>query len=356
MPEPSANEILMDRLIRHQVYLLRVSSRQATQIRRLLDEARADALGLLTARLEDIRERGFDLGPATTARLEALFEALDALLTGSLLDAERRLTGDLGALAEAEAVFARGLLKTTMPVAWDVVAPAPETLRSIATARPFQGRILRDWFAGLDAQQKTAARQAIRLGMTQGESVPQMVRRLKKGVLDLRGWRAESIVRSAANHVANHAREAVYQVNEDLIEAVKLLETLDARTCTQCMALDGKTYPIGHGPRPPHHGGCRGSSTPVLRSWQALGLTGLPTATRASLNGQVPAHTTYPQWLRQQSAAVQDEALGPSRGKLFRAGVPVESFTDRQGRQWTLDQLRIREADAFEAAGLERAA
>lgn len=357
-PPATANEALMDRLIRHQVYLLRVSNRQAAQIRRLLDESRADALGLLTARLEGIAERGFDLGPATTARLEALFESLDALLTGSLLDAERRLGTDLDELAEAEAVYARGVLKQTLPVQWEVVAPAPEALRSIAAARPFQGRILRGWFEGLDAQQKTAARDAIRQGMTQGETVGQIAARLRRGVLDLRGYRAESIVRSAVIHVSNHAREATYAANGDLVKAVKLIETLDTRTCTQCMALDGTVYELGKGPRPPHHGGCRGSSVPVLRSWRELGIPAadLPASTRASLDGQVPADTTYPQWLRRQSAAVQDEALGPARGKLFRAGVPVTAFADRQGRRWTLDELRTREADAFQAAGLGRAA
>lgn len=71
------------------------------------------------------------------------------------------------------------------------------------------------------------------------------------------------------------------------------------------------------------------------------------------MNGQVPDDLTYNQWLRQQSVDIQNEALGPRRGALFRKGdLSVTQFTTRRGRTLTLKELRQREPDAFEAAGL----
>jgi len=71
------------------------------------------------------------------------------------------------------------------------------------------------------------------------------------------------------------------------------------------------------------------------------------------MNGQVPATLTYPQWLKRQPDDIQNEALGVTRAKLFRKGeVTVAAFTNRNGRLFTLDELRRREADAFRAVSL----
>jgi hypothetical protein len=66
-----------------------------------------------------------------------------------------------------------------------------------------------------------------------------------------------------------------------------------------------------------------------------------PAGTRASMNGQVPEKTTYNDWLKGQPAKVQDDILGPGRGKLFRNdGYSVSNFVDRKtGRHYTLKEL-----------------
>lgn len=94
---------------------------------------------------------------------------------------------------------------------------------------------------------------------------------------------------------------------------------------------------------------------PVLKSWRELGIDvdQLPPGTRASMDGQVPSGLGYNEWLNRQSAERQDEALGPTRAALFRrGGLRVDQFTDFRGGIYTLDQLRKREAAAFERAGV----
>src|SRR5690606_21283229 len=100
---------------------------------------------------------------------------------------------------------------------------------------------------------------------------------------------------------------------------------------------------------------CRCVRVPVVKGWRDLGFDfdEIDPGTRASMNGQVSATETYDTWLRKQPASVQDEALGPTRGKLFRqGGLKIDAFTNWAGDELTLDELRRKEAEAFEKAGL----
>lgn len=133
-----------------------------------------------------------------------------------------------------------------------------------------------------------------------------------------------------------------------------------------CRLRDGKQYtntghrPIGHsypwlgGPGRAHWR-CRSVGVPVTKSFRDLGIDidELSPGTRASMDGQVPADTTYGQWLKRQSAARQDDVLGPTRGALFRrGGLTIDKFADERGRELTLAELRERDAEAFSRAGL----
>jgi hypothetical protein len=123
-----------------------------------------------------------------------------------------------------------------------------------------------------------------------------------------------------------------------------------------CQGLDGKVFPLDSGPRPPAHINCRSATVPVLKSWREMGIDRdeVPAGTRASMNGQVAATETYGEWLRKQPAAVQEEALGKAKARLFRdGGLTVDRFAAPTGRAYTLDELRAREARAFEKAGVE---
>jgi hypothetical protein len=100
---------------------------------------------------------------------------------------------------------------------------------------------------------------------------------------------------------------------------------------------------------------CRCTTVPVTKSFRELGLDvdEVPAGTRASMNGQVPATQTYEQWLRRQSAEVQDDVLGVTKGALFRrGGLKIRDFINNAGKEYTLDELRKVEAGAFKKANL----
>jgi hypothetical protein len=71
------------------------------------------------------------------------------------------------------------------------------------------------------------------------------------------------------------------------------------------------------------------------------------------MNGQVPASLTYPQWLKQQSASVQDDVLGATRGRLFRTGhLKIDQFVNNAHEVLPLAALIKKEKEAFAALGI----
>lgn len=90
---------------------------------------------------------------------------------------------------------------------------------------------------------------------------------------------------------------------------------------------------------------CRSATAPVISSEFDFLDAGAKRAARGAEGGtQVDASTTYYDFLKQQPAWFQDEALGPIRGKIFRnSGISPEEFrtisVDGFGRPLTLNQM-----------------
>jgi hypothetical protein len=117
-----------------------------------------------------------------------------------------------------------------------------------------------------------------------------------------------------------------------------------------CASLDGQVFDLSTGPMPPRHPNCRSSSTPILKSWQELGIDAkeLTESTRASMDGQVPETLTYQDWLKKQPQDVVEDVLGKTKAKLFNeGGLTLDRFVDFKGEVYTLDELRKHEKNAF---------
>jgi SPP1 gp7 family putative phage head morphogenesis protein len=353
----TANEEVLDRAIRHAVYLQRYKTGEVNKIVGFLnDDVLPDALARLTTRLERIASRGIDSGAWTTQRFKDVLAGLDKTLGAGLREAGAQVRKDLGDFAVSEAEYQARVLAGAIPAGTgiDFSLPGAGQLRSIVTSKPFQGDVLGKHWSKIGASAKADIARQLRIGLAEGETTAQIVRRVSgtkaggymDGVFGKLRRNVESTVRTAANHVSTHAREDTYKENDDVVKGVEIVATLDGRTTEICMSEDGKVYDVGEGPRPPFHYNCRTTTVPVLKSWKELGidLKEAPEGTRASLNGQVPAKQTYGAWLKRQPRAVQDEALGPARARLFRSGkVKVDRFVDDRRRKLTLKELRARE-------------
>ena len=157
-----------------------------------------------------------------------------------------------------------------------------------------------------------------------------------------------TLVRTSINQVANAASQQVYEANQDITKKYKYTATLDTRTSAICRALDGQEFPYGKGPTPPQHFNCRSTTVPVI-DYKELGFTPPPPGRRASMDGPVPANTTYGQWLKEQSSSVKAEVLGKEKVRYFdllseKYGPQkaLAKLVSTDGSELTLDQLRKR--------------
>lgn len=336
MPK-TVNEILQDKIIRHQVGLLKLSSTVTNKLIAILNRAEDDVIKQLSNLGDD--------------RLNVILKRIREITKAAGGKQYTYLEKELNAVGVYESDFVEQLLKGAIPVKFDMVTPSREMLSSIVTSKPFEGKLLKEWVEDLSENTRRKLRDAIRMGMAEGESIDSMARRIrgtkaqkyKDGIMEISRRESQAMVRTAVNHTATRAREMIYQDNDELISKVQWVATLDSRTCPFCQPLDGKTFPVDKGERPPLHINCRCCTVPVVKSFRELGfdIDEAPESTRASMNGQVPEKITYPEWLKGQSAKMQDKILGPARGKMFRDGVAVDKFVDiKNMEKFTLKELK----------------
>lgn len=367
----TVNEVLLDEMVAHAIGLTQYGEGLARQMLRLLNRADADLATALAAALERLPADAF-----TVQRLDATLEEVRRMNRLAYQAVNEQLLLDLRGLAEHEAEFHHALLSATLPqavrVSITLSGVTPATLHAAISARPFQGRLLGEWASRLEADRMERLRDAVRLGYVEGQTNAEIVRRIRgtraahyaDGVLERNRRDLMAVTRTAVSHTAATAREHFIQANRDVIKAERWVSTLDTRTSSPCRLRDGHDYsvgdhkPIGHavpwlGGPGRLHWQCRSTSVPVVKSLRELGIAAdeLPPGTRASMDGQVPAGTTYAAWLARQSAARQDDILGPVRGRLLRAGgLKPDDFYDNKGRWLTLEQLKARDAQAFARA------
>lgn len=387
-----------DANVRHQIGLLRVAGGLRNRLHKLLNDTEAD----LRHSIADILRRYTGTQrPADLARKQKLLREVEAIRNTAWEESRGILLAEVQALAIAEPRFMDALLRTVLPVQIETTLPPAQQLRAIVTSRPFEGRILRDWADNIATTDVARIQSQIQIGLTQGEDLPTITRRVvgtvrlrgTEGVTELARRDAETVVRTAVNHTANQARAEFFRQNADIVDEELFIATLDSRTTPVCRSYDGDRFPLGEGPMPPLHMRCRSLRTAILDA-EALGerpmnpttergllrefaaregfpaprdRDGLPRGMKGRFDkwargrvreqiGQVPAKTTYLEWLRRQSAAFQDDVLGKTRGRLFRSGeLDLKGFVDRTGAEIPLSQLARMHADAFRSVGLNPA-
>ena len=275
----SVNDTQLDAQIRHQIMVLRLRNGIVTRMLNVLDRADADAIGRLVTRLQRIENRGFDLGPATTERLERVIVAIQNTRAEVVANAGELLTSELEDFLRFELTWQTGLLEGAVSeIGLDVVSPTIARVRAAAFSRPFQTRLLRDWVRDLGANDRRRIRHAIQDGVIEGLTTPQIARSVQNELGTTRRH-ATTIARTATNHVANAARREVGAANADIIKGVRYVATLDSRTTPICQALDGRIFPVDSGPRPPQHHQCLSGDSFV----SAIG--GITAASKRRFNG-----------------------------------------------------------------------
>lgn len=243
----STNEQILEEQVRHSIGLQRLAGGTVKDILALLAKVDTD----IVAKMREYEIEG--RSEAARRRLQRMLEAVREIIQEGHSELYPRLRDDMFELAKYEAEYQQNLLSSTVPVAIDVIKPSVEQLTAIVTQRPMQGLLLKDWAAGLESDKLKRVEQAINIGFAEGETIDDMVRRVRgtrakqfrDGVLDISRRNAEAVVRTAVAHTAQSARDDLFAANADLIKAVAWNSTIDNRTCvvagTMVMTPDGET-------------------------------------------------------------------------------------------------------------------
>lgn len=392
----TANEAFLLAMIRHQIGLQRVAGSVREKIFELFDVTETDLELAITRHLR----AGGGLEPRDLKRLERLLKNIRQIREPIWETAEKLTTKEMLAMTRAEPKFTAAAMTAAAPVALALELPSIGLLSTLVSAEPLDGRILSDWFKNMKQADLDRIMAQVRIGMVQGESIPQIVRRVI-GSRTLGGRDAlateptrrsiSAVVRTLTNGLSNAAKGAFYASNKAIIDAEVWVATLDGRTCAVCQGLDGRRFPVGTGRRPPAHVGCRCVRVAVLdggilgtrplKPVTERGLlrefsekNGLPAPSKRSalprgfkgkfdefarrrtreLTGLAPAKLTYGEFLRKQTLEFTEDVLGKTKARLFRTGkINIRRFTDRQGDTLTLKELAVKEKAAFVAAGLD---
>lgn len=373
----SVSEQLADAYRVHHVGLLRYDAWVRARALVFLKELERE----LVSRLVDIDPTA----PARTAyqrqRLERLLEQARALITEAYGNAGNATSSYLYDLGRREAEWAVGAINTAAGVKIAEATITAAQLRSILSDVLIEGGPSAEWWSRQAEKLRQQFADQIRLGMAQGETIDDMVRRIRGkatgkrsyywdpktgerkvftefsgGIMDIGTRQAEALVRTSVQAVAADAQMALYRANADLMRGVQHLSTLDTRTCPICMGYSGAAWTLKGEPLEgttlpyrliPLHWSCRCDRIPILKTWRELGfdLDEAPPGTRASMDGQVAADMTFDQWLKTKPKSVVDEMLGKGRAQLWLDGrITMRDLLDQRGRPLSLDELHTKAA------------
>lgn len=359
----TANAVLQDWAINHEHDLKQFATGVVQRMIAVLNRTDARLMAQLTEALMQMDRESF-----TVNRLDALLASVRKLNAQAyeavLAELQPEMKGLAGVESKAQLLSLRSAVPAQVLVEFPIAGVSASQVYAAALSRPFQGRLLKDWAANLEASRLTQIRNAVRAGFVEGQTTADIIKTIRgtralrygDGILERPRRELAAVVQTALSHTAQTARQAMTDANADLVKAVQWVSTLDSKTSPMCRIRDGLKYtadthkPIGHsipwGEGPGRlHFNCRSVSVPVLKSWKELGIDAadMSPGTRASMDGQVPADQTYAEWFAKQSAERQDEILGPERAKLYRAGkVSFSQFYSPNGRYLTLDQLEAK--------------
>jgi SPP1 gp7 family putative phage head morphogenesis protein len=349
----AANQELTERSARHAVYIQRFAGGLDNKFLPFLERLKSE----VSSR---VARTDFQQG-----RIDALLREITSIQESVYSSYGEQLTLDLNEWAVDEADWqARSLGSVLEP---EIGVPAAPQIITAASTTPLvfpdsniaktMDSFIKDW----SASEIQRVNNIIRTGVATGSTNQEMVRALD-AVFDKPVRRNnEAIVRTAVNHMSTVAREQTLQDNSDIVVGYRWISTLDSRTSSQCRSLDQQVFLFsesGYQPKPPIHPNCRSTTVPEIDPrFKVKTSMGERPAVGDDGPGVVGSQSTYYGWLKRQTAAYQDQTIGKTRGRLLRnGGMTSDDFAklsvDQKFRPLTLDEMRAKNPDAFEQAGL----
>lgn len=245
-------------------------------------------------------------------------------LTPTITAGQRTAIAQAGSHARALVVAQLGDNATwnTLPV-----AATNEMIGRLSDGSP-----LADYLGQFGPKAAAAAEETLISGVVRGVGVKVLARELetifgKQGAADPGAIGRKAMLTSRQSILGAYRSASIetYKANSDIIEGWIWHASLSRRTCAVCWAMHGTLHTVDE-PFSSHLA-CRCSPVPRTKSWEALGLTGIP-ETRPTIEDGPTAFARL-------SEAEQREILGPGRLRLWNSGVPLSAMVEvTHDRKW----------------------
>ena len=260
---------LAQQIADHQARLQVIGANWGEEINNALDATEKKFLERLQKELKI-----FDFVPnqkKTLEQLKKINEKLVKIRAQAFSDAQKNVENESKELAENEVKWGKRVTKE-MTGEKKLNEPSETMLGRVVSYSLSSGKTLNQWFLKIAADDAARIETVIRQGFSAGLSIDEIVRQIigtkandyRDGIFNTTRNEANNIARTICNGIANSAKMAFYQANDDVITGVEILSTLDGRTCPVCASLDRKRYKMDETPPSlPLHHQCRCVLLPV---------------------------------------------------------------------------------------------
>ena len=154
-------------------------------------------------------------------------------------------------------------------------------IEEILRYHPVDGKSIAQWFEKVRTDDLNRITQTVQRASVEGMSVSKVVKAIrgtkendyKDGVLETTRESARMMARTVINGVASNSMLETCAENADVIDGIKFIATLDAKTCPFCGSYDGKIWKPDEAAlvkRPPLHPNCRCTVIPYIDMGEEL--------------------------------------------------------------------------------------
>lgn len=344
----AAGEEIAERMTRRAILGARYDAGLARDVIAILDKLERDLVGQIAA----IDITGPARPSARRARLETLLNDTRKAIRANYRRVRLLTENELDQLFEIEADATRAAMRgsfNSVGVRIGVSLPGETYLAALAEETLVLGQPLSGYWARQEAGLIGAFRAEMEKGLTAGETVNDLIRRIRggtrqgqivPGIMAASRTQAAALVRTSAASVGNGARFATFEANLDVIEKYQHLSRLDGRTTQICILRAGKLWdaatkaPIGHSlpfQPPPIHINCLpgdslvtpgGAITGASKRWVDAELIDIRTASGRELSA-TPNHPilTDRGWVAAQFVNEADRVICIARAEAALGGV-----------------------------------
>jgi SPP1 gp7 family putative phage head morphogenesis protein len=330
----SINQALYDRLLAHNIVTQRYSAAVISRILKRLEVANRQF------RLELLEAIESGSGVSRIDYLERLINQVESVRLAMLDSIESAINGELRTFADVAAEFQNtnlALISNTVNAAGGVQLRQLNSaqLYAVSYRQPWNGKLLKEGFDALKAQDLQITKEALRAGWIAGRGSAEITRELfgrisyknDYGLLGKTRSNYQSLIRTSMQHFANQAARETSKNSLDLISRWQHLSKLDSKTSETCIALANHIYTDFDKVRwPPLHYRCRSTILSLVANYPA------------------PATPDPDEWLAGLSGDTQDKLLGKAVAQGFRDG---KITRDDLIKRVTLEPITLAELKAI---------